>query len=132
MRRDARLFVFETNSEMARVLPKRINDSRLTVYCESALDARDVLPRRITGKVDSIVSGIPLSMLSPPERRALFVESYDLLKTGGLFLIYQVIPMLKNRIGYDLNPELSEFFKRVDHHDEAISIPPLRIYRAYK
>lgn len=132
LRGDGRLFAFETNVDMAKMLALKLAEKRLYIFNHSALEVDKMIPADLKGEIDCVVSGIPLSMLQQEERRKLFLNTHAILKPNGLFLIYQTIPMLNNTIGYDITPELRQFFSNLTFKDEALSIPPLRVYIARK
>lgn len=125
---DADLHAFEINGKLCQALATRIPDPRLSIHHASALKAPELLPPYSLGNIDSIVSGIPLSMLSSEERNCLLSNCHSLLRPEGKLVIYQTIPMLKGMVGYDLKPDLHKFFGRVKYLDVALSIPPLRVY----
>lgn len=129
---DARVILFETNREMMRDLGKRITDQRLTALNRNALEVVSALPGHLHGEVDAVISGIPLSMLSQHDRRRLLDHTHQVLRPGGQMVIYQVIPLLNNVIGYNLRPDLERVFGTISQRDATLSLPPLRIYRAVK
>lgn len=85
----ARLLAFDTNAALCRELSRLIQDTRLTVIHRSALEAKHVAYANNMRRASLIVSGVPLSFLSAPERRALFAQVQELLEPSGRFLLYQ-------------------------------------------
>lgn len=126
------IFLFETNQDMCSKLRAKLNDPRLQVFNASAAEILSYLPREAHGSLDAVISGIPFSLMTPAERLEILSRAQLLLKPRGQMIIYQVIPIRNNIIGHDLRPELSRLFRKVKHQDMPLSLPPLRIYRAYK
>lgn len=117
---DGRLIAVELVDEFVSEL-RRLNDSRLTVVHD---DIFRVLPSLADVSPEVVVSGIPLSYQSREERERLVAETWRLLKTGGMFLVYQTTPLVF--------PLLRRHFRRVELLFEPRNLPPCFIMAARK
>lgn len=113
---DGRLLAVERCSGFLPAL-RRLRDPRLIPVQGDALD----LPRHLADfglhRADAVVSGIPMSLLDPEERRRMVDIVRKVLRAGGRFVAYQVTPHL-----FEL---LRERFRRVEVRFELRNFPPL-------
>lgn len=100
---------------------RRIEDTRLTVHCGSALEMEASLAGHDLALPDAVVSGIPFSTMSAETGIRLLDLIARLLPPGGRFVAYQI----RNAVDGLTSPVLGE--ARVDL--ELLSIPPQRVYR---
>jgi phospholipid N-methyltransferase len=70
------------------------------------------------GQCDYILSGIPFSILQIKKKRALLQDTYDALRPGGAFIIYQVTNELRQH---------ATFFDRAESEYCLQNIPPMFI-----
>jgi phospholipid N-methyltransferase len=124
MHPDARLVLFELNSEFATFLKTRVRDPRLIVLNRSAADVETLLAEHGLGKADVIVSGIPFSTMPEGVAEAIADATEAALKPGGQFLVYQFSPKVEDY--------LTGRFSRIDTGFEALNVPPARLYVATK
>ena len=90
---DGKLIAFETNKAFAATLDG-IEDPRLTLAYEDASQAAAYAAAHGMGQCDLVISGIPFSMLSKEMRERMVQMTFDLLKPGGVFLVYQTSPLM--------------------------------------
>lgn len=124
MRPDATLVVFEINDDFVRHLQSRFNDPRLRVVHRSAAEVRTVLNELGLGPADYAISGIPFSMMSEADRKAVVSNTHAALRTGGSFLVYQFSSRV---LSY-----LEEMFGEVRRQFEPLNILPARLFHCVK
>ena len=118
---DARLVVFETNSEFVALLRRKYDDPRLTIVDLSAAEVDRVLAMMDLTQADCIISGIPFSTMPAEVRRSILDKTRAVISPGGQFIVYQfsgeVLSHLRSR------------FRRVKQDFELLNILPARIFR---
>lgn len=124
MHPDARLVVFELNSDFANFLRTGFRDPRLIVLHRSAADVGEVLAEHGLGQADYIISGIPFSTMPEAVGNAIADATRDALRPGGQFLVYQFAPKILEL----LEPR----FDRIDRDFEALNVPPAQLYFAHR
>jgi phosphatidylethanolamine/phosphatidyl-N-methylethanolamine N-methyltransferase len=116
---DSHLLLFELDAALARSLEREFSaDPRVHVIHGDAASLPFELKRRGFASCDYILSGIPFSILKIDKKRALLRKTYDALKQGGKFIIYQVTNELKQHATAFQNAD-SEYFLQ--------NIPPMFI-----
>jgi phospholipid N-methyltransferase len=96
MTADSTLLMFELDPDLSRDLERQFaSDSRVHVINGDAARLPDELARLGIGQCDYIVSGIPFSILEAEKKRTLLQKTYDAIKPGGAFIIYQVTNELR-------------------------------------
>lgn len=123
MTKRSQLHLFETNELLFEKLTK-IEDSRLSFYDQSVEYVTDLVPDRLIGNTDYIISGIPFSFLNEETKASVLRQSVDLLKEGGKFLAYQTSGHLEQ--------PLQNAFGNVQMGWEWRNIPPMTVYEAEK
>lgn len=120
MNEDARLIIFEINSDFCRELGK-CKDSRLTVFNVSALDMTYHLKEI---KADYVISGIPLSTLADDSRPLLLKAIKNILSDGGVYIQFQ----------YSLGAykKLKSLFSKVALKFTLFNAPPAFVYQCVK
>lgn len=93
MPHDGRLVAIETNERFVAGL-RQLGDARLIVVAGTAADAAAVPDVRAAAPFDAVVSGIPFSLFSDAERRRVVEMTEGLLRPGGVFVVYQVSPLM--------------------------------------
>jgi phospholipid N-methyltransferase len=117
----ARFLAFERQDEFRRMLAERYPG--LELYREAMQLAR-VLRTTGEGRADTVVSGIPLALLSHDEREALLDEIEGALAPGGCFIAFQYTPFLV--------PTLRRRFGRVEIRVVMANLPPAIVVRCFK
>jgi phosphatidylethanolamine/phosphatidyl-N-methylethanolamine N-methyltransferase len=103
MSADSQLFLFELDPAFSRDLERQFaHDQRVHVINRDAY----------------ILSGIPFSILEIKKKRALLQDTYDALRPGGAFIIYQVTNELRQH---------ATFFDRAESEYCLQNIPPMFI-----
>jgi phospholipid N-methyltransferase len=116
---DSHLLLFELDAALARALERQFSaDPRVHVIHGDAASLPFELKRRSFASCDYILSGIPFSILKIEKKRALLRKTYEALKPGGKFIIYQVTNELKQHATVFQEAE-SEYFLQ--------NIPPMFI-----
>jgi phospholipid N-methyltransferase len=121
LRHDGTVVAFEMNRTFVTHLRGEIGDPRLAVLHRSAADAGPVLVERGTGPVDLLVSGIPLSGLTPPARLELLMGWRRLLSPGGVVVVYQ---FTRSAL-----PDLRRVFGHVRQEFEPLNVLPAWVWR---
>jgi phospholipid N-methyltransferase len=115
LRPDAELIVFEINRELCKCL-EAIGDPRLVVYNESGFQMEEFL----NGKVDYVISEIPIATLSGPSLSDYYRSIKAVLCDSGSCIQVQL-----SLISY---PRVKRFFKTVTVAFTLLNPPPLFIY----
>ena len=116
---DSHLLLFELDAALARALERQFaSDRRVHVIHGDAASLPFELKRHGFTSCDYILSGIPFSILKIEKKRALLRKTYDALKEGGKFIIYQVTNELRQHATVFQSAE-SEYFLQ--------NIPPMFI-----
>jgi phospholipid N-methyltransferase len=89
MRPDAMLIAIETNSDFVNYLCASIQDERLHVVEASAEAVDEILRRYGQSNASYVISGIPFSTIPATVRESILLKTYEVLKPGGSFLVYQ-------------------------------------------
>ena len=114
---NSRLFLFELDPAFSKDLERQFaDDPRVTVINRDAASLAEELAQRGIDKCDYILSGIPFSILEIKKKRALLQDTYDALKAGGAFIIYQVTNELRQH---------ATFFDRAESEYCLQNIPPM-------
>jgi phospholipid N-methyltransferase len=88
------------------------------VINRDAASLSEELGGRGISQCDYILSGIPFSILEIRKKRALLQDTYDALRPGGAFIIYQVTNELRQH---------ATFFDRAESEYCLQNIPPMFI-----
>lgn len=123
MTSESKLAVFETNDILFEKL-KDIDDPRILFYQDSVEFVNTVLPDKMVGNTDFIISGIPFSFLDDEAKSSVLEQSYKLLREGGKFLAYQTSGHLEEPLRHK--------FGNVHTEWEWRNIPPMTVYEAAK
>ncbi len=114
---DSQLLLFELDPAFSEDLERQFaDDSRVHVINRDAASLAEELTARGISQCDYILSGIPFSILEIKKKRALLQDTYDLLKPGGAFIIYQVTNELRQH---------ATFFDRAESEYCLQNIPPM-------
>jgi phospholipid N-methyltransferase len=113
------LLLFELDPDLSRDLERQFgSDPRVHVVNGDAARLPEELARLGIDQCDYIVSGIPFSILEAEKKRTLLQKTYDAIKPGGAFIIYQVTNELRQHATHFQKAE-SEYFLQ--------NIPPMFI-----
>jgi phospholipid N-methyltransferase len=124
MRPDAHLVVFEVNDDFIRLLRGRYDDPRLHVVHRSAAAVAQVLAELGLGRADCVIAGIPFSIMTEDDRRAVLRNTYEALRPGGSFLVYQFSGRVRS--------DLEAIFGAVRQQFEPLNILPARLFHCVR
>jgi phospholipid N-methyltransferase len=128
MRPDARLLLIELNRNFSSILRKTIQDPRVLIENDSAENVLEALRKCQESRADYILSGIPFFWLRNGLREKILTNTFNALKTGGKFLVYQTCFQTDQH----LKIHLDRLFPLVTCRFELMNVPPMRIYEAIK
>jgi phospholipid N-methyltransferase len=120
MHPDAVLVAIEFNPDLVDHLRANFQDARLRIVHGSAADVRLILSKMSIPHADYIISGIPYSTLSKPDRERILLESNEALRQNGMLMVYQFTTAVL--------PHLQSVFKNVRQDFELLNILPARIF----
>jgi phospholipid N-methyltransferase len=121
---DATLIAIDTNEDFTRYLRRKYADNRLFPVTGSAADVRQIVNDCGFEKADYALSGLPFSTLPPGVGPKIAAETYDVLRPGGCFMIYQYTAKARDF--------MLPHFDRVDRALEWMNIPPCQIFWCWK
>ncbi|KAK3606782.1 hypothetical protein CHS0354_018376 [Potamilus streckersoni] len=123
MHSDCRLILIELNPVFCQLLKNEIRDSRVSIVNMPAQTIGDVCAHYgITGRVDAVVSSLPLAVIPEAEADDIFAAVQNALSSGGKYIQYQY--SLKSKAG------IRRFFSELRIKFCAANIPPAFIYVA--
>ncbi len=121
---DATLVAIDTNEDFIRYLRGKFTDNRLFAINGSAADVNQIIKDCGFEKADYVLSGLPFSTLPAGVGPAIAEQTYDALRPGGCFLVYQFTPKVRDF--------LEPVFDRLDRGLEWVNVPPCTIFWAWK
>jgi phospholipid N-methyltransferase len=117
-----KLLAIEANPQFVGDLAA-IKDPRFALVHGDATVAAGYAKEHGLAGFDLVISGIPFSLLSDETRRKVVDMTHDLLRPGGVFLVYQtsplMVPYLKRRFAVKTSFEL-------------LNVPPYFVMQAVK
>ena len=120
---DGKLIAVEINRDLLREL-RKIKDPRLIVIDEDIIKLSQNFSQFHLPRIDVIISGIPFTFLEPKKRRIIITNTHLALAKNGVFIAYQVSPLIF--------PLLKKYFTNVQLRFEPRNLPPYFIMRAEK
>ncbi|HSD12088.1 MAG TPA: methyltransferase domain-containing protein [Patescibacteria group bacterium] len=117
-----RMLAIEANPTFAAGLAK-IADQRFALVHGDATVAAGYAREHGLSSFDLVISGIPFSMLSDKTRKDVVDMTWNLLRPGGVFLVYQTSPLMV--------PYLKRRFS-VKTSFEVRNVPPYFVMQAVK
>ena len=121
---DARLIAIDTNDDFVRYLTAKFRDNRLLAVNGSAADVAQIIADCGFEHADYILSGLPFSTLPAGVGPAIAEETYEALRPGGAFLVYQ----FKAKVRDFMAPH----FDRIDRGFEWVNVPPCHLFWGWK
>ena len=118
---ESKFLLFELDPEFCRDLERQFaHDPRVTVINDDCATLPDELARQNLTHCDYVLSGIPFSILEINKKRQVLQNTYDALRPGGDFVIYQVTNELRRHATPSIFPRAdSEYFLQ--------NVPPMFI-----
>lgn len=120
---DSILYCVESNQSFVKIL-KEINDSRLKIIEGDATHILKLFNSNLYGKIDVIISSIPISYLKKEKVTTMISDWHSLLTPKGLCIQYQYMPLSQKKF--------SSFFRETSLKFELFNVPPTYIYVAKK
>ena len=124
MRPDAKMILLELNDDMAEYLQQAFRDPRVISLHRSAEDICEVLRENGLEYADYVVSGIPFSMLPTGVGEKVIKATWEALRPGGKFLIYQY----RRKILDFLRP----VFEMIETRYQPFNVPPAFVFYAHR
>ncbi len=118
------LLSFELHHEFCEVLQQNIQDPRLQIINDSAVELPRYLQQRGIESVHVIVSAIPLTILPAALSEQIVRDGHNLLQPGGYFM--QVLYSLRAL------KRFRQFFTQVNYSPVWRNMPPAWIYSCKK
>ncbi len=118
---ESKFLLFELDAEFCRDLERQFaDDSRVTVIQGDCATLPQELAKQNLTHCDYVLSGIPFSTMPVGKKQQILRNTYESLKPGGEFVIYQVTNELRRHATPDIFPRAkSEYFLQ--------NIPPMFI-----
>lgn len=124
MKPDATLVVIDLNSDFIEYLGKSIHDSRFYPIHGSAADVQEIIRELGHDKADYILSGLPFSTLPDNLGPKIAKETYDAIRPGGAFLVYQFVKRARDF--------MAVHFDRIDNGYSLWNILPCHLFWGWK
>ena len=116
---DSTLLLFELDPDLSLDLERQFEDDpRVHVINGDAARLPEELERLGIDHCDYIVSGIPFSILEINKKRELLRKTYEAIRPGGAFIIYQVTNELRQH---------ATMFQRAKSEYFLQNVPPMFI-----
>ncbi len=87
----SRLYVIELDPELAAYLKKTLPD--VTVIQGDAANLSSILPADIIGKVQRVISSLPMINMPPAIRRKILESCFEVMTPGGIYLQFTYAPL---------------------------------------
>ena len=124
LRRDGALIVIDTNPLFIDYLRRTITDSRFTAVLGSAADVEEIIRAHGHDHADYVLSGLPFSTLPDGVGPAIAEATWDVLRPGGAFLVYQFSAKARDF--------MARHFRHIDEGFEPLNILPCRLFWGWK
>jgi phospholipid N-methyltransferase len=121
---DATLIAIDTNEDFIRYLRRKFTDNRLFPVTGSAADVRQIVTDCGFAHADYALSGLPFSTLPPGVGPQIAEETYDVLRPGGCFMVYQYTAKARDF--------MAPHFDRIERGLEWLNVPPCQIFWCWK
>jgi phospholipid N-methyltransferase len=124
LRRDGTLLVIDTNPLFIDYLRATITDSRFVAVLGSAADVEEIVRANGFEQADYVVSGLPFSTLPVGVGPAIAEGTWNVLRPGGAFLVYQFTSRAR--------AFMERHFSRIDNGFEFWNVPPSFLFWGWK
>jgi phospholipid N-methyltransferase len=121
---DATLISIDTNPDFIGYLRRKFTDSRLFPVTGSAADVRQIVADCGFDHADYVLSGLPFSTLPINVGPRIASETFEVLRPGGCFLVYQYTAKARDF--------MLPHFDRIDRALEWLNVPPCQIFWGWK
>lgn len=120
----AALVVIDLNEDFIEYLSKTIRDSRFYPIHGSAADVQKIIRELGHEKADYVLSGLPFSTLPDQLGPKIARETYDVIRPGGAFLVYQFVKKARDF--------MAPHFDRIDSGYSLWNILPCHLFWGWK
>ncbi|MFN5416128.1 MAG: class I SAM-dependent methyltransferase [Flavobacteriia bacterium] len=124
MNPDAKLLVFELNTDFYNLLKSEIQDDRMILIHDSAEKITEYLHKEDLLHADYVISSLPLANFPIKLQETILKESFDILKNQGKYIQFQYSLMSKKH--------LDKQFQAVHVSFTPINFPPAFVYTCVK
>jgi len=124
LRQDGALLVIDTNPLFIEYLNNSICDKRFTAVLGSAENVEQIVRDHGHDHADYVLSGLPFSTLPSGVGPAIAKSTYDVLRPGGAFLVYQFSAAARDF--------MAVHFARIEQGFELWNILPCRLFWGWK
>ncbi len=121
---DAKLLVFELNTDFYNMLKAEIQDNRMVLIHDSAEKITEYLHQENLLNADYVISSLPLANFPKKLVDTILKESYNILKNQGKYIQFQY-SLLSKKL-------LENQFQAVHISFTAINFPPAFVYTCVK
>jgi phospholipid N-methyltransferase len=121
---DATYIAIDTNPEFIDYLSHHFVDQRFRPILGSAADVEQIVNDSGFAHADYVLSGLPFSTLPSGVGPAIAKATFQTLRPGGAFLVYQFRAKARDY--------LIPYAKRIDKAVEYCNIPPCWLFWAWK
>lgn len=121
---NAALVVIDLNPDFIEYLDKTIHDSRFFPIHGSAADVQEIIRDLGHEKADYILSGLPFSTLPHNLGPKIAQETYDAIRPGGAFLVYQFVKKARDY--------MAVHFDRIENGYSFWNILPCHLFWGWK
>ncbi len=122
MSQNSKLILIESNRNFFEYLQHHINDARVFVFYDNAINLPCIVKQFGIGDVDYIIMGIPFSFTDHELNHKIIAHSKGVLRKGGKLIVYQFSPRIKKY--------LKRLFEEIHIGFELLNVPPLIIFEA--
>ena len=122
--KDCKVLLVELNQTFYDILINKFKDDRLIIAHSSADEIEQLMKEHKFPYADAVLSSLPLTVIPEIIKKRIVIESYNILKNGGVYVQYQ----------YSLNAKklLELKYGKLKINFVPINIPPAFVYTAIK
>jgi len=124
LRPDGALIVIDTNPLYIDYLQRTITDPRFTAVLGSAADVQAIVTGNGHDGADYVLSGLPFSTLPEGVGPQIVDATYDVLREGGAFLVYQFSAKARDF--------MARRFARISSGFELLNVLPCKLFWGWK
>lgn len=122
MSKNSKLILIESNRDFYEYLRRHINDARVFVFCDNAINLPCIIKHLGIGDVNYVILGIPFSFTDHELNHKIIANSKGGLRKGGNLIVYQFSLRIKKY--------LKQHFEEIHTGFELLNVPPLIIFEA--
>jgi phospholipid N-methyltransferase len=122
--KSGRLIAVEANESFVKYLKSKIKDDRLEIITGDASKLREYLKKRGIGKVECVISGLPLGNFNKKTKDGILQAVSDCLEDDGTYIQFEyLLAGMKS---------VKSFFPHITLSFEMMNIPPAFVMRCKK